>query len=54
MCRSVRVCVCVCVLVQEKGIGQEHALFYEAYATYFELRGNCPAAEAVYTDGIQR
>lgn len=39
---------------QEKSIGQDHALFFEAYATYYELRGNCPAADAVYTDGMNR
>lgn len=40
--------------MQEKQIGQDFALFYEAYATYYELRGNCPAADAVYQDGINR
>lgn len=40
--------------LQEKGIGMDFALFYEAYATYYELRGNCSAADAVYQDGINR
>jgi hypothetical protein len=40
--------------LQEKGIGLDFALFYEAYATYYELRGNCSAADAVYQDGINR
>ncbi len=39
---------------QDHGIGLQFALFYEAYATYYELRGNCSAADAVYQDGIHR
>jgi hypothetical protein len=40
--------------VQEKDIGRDFALYYEAYATYFELRGNFQSADAVYMDGVQR
>lgn len=40
--------------LQEKNIGMDFALFYEAYATYYELRGNCAAADVVYQDGINR
>ncbi|GFH12918.1 BUB1 N-terminal domain-containing protein [Haematococcus lacustris] len=38
----------------DKGLGLQFALFHEAYATFFELRGNCSAADAVYLDGINR
>jgi hypothetical protein len=39
---------------QDKGIGLDHALYYEAYATYLELRGSCAAAETLYEQGIAR
>lgn len=39
---------------QEKSIGLDFALFYEALATYYELKGNGAAADGVYTDGINR
>lgn len=39
---------------QEKKIGHEYALFYEAYGTYYELKGNSSAADAVYNEGINR
>jgi len=39
---------------QEQQIGLDFALYYEAYATFHELRGNCSAADAVYQDGINR
>ncbi len=44
----------VFLFLQDKGIGQTHALFYEAYATYHELRGNCAAAATVFEQGISR
>jgi hypothetical protein len=40
--------------LRDAGIGQRHALFYEAHAAFLELRGNCPAAESVYLQGIER
>lgn len=36
----------------ERGIGREHALLYEAYATYLELKGNFSQAELVFQEGI--
>eukprot|EP00955_Chlamydomonas_euryale_P001884 21216-Chlamydomonas_euryale.AAC.25 len=39
---------------QEKRIGHEYALFYEAHATYNELKGNCTTADQVYNEGIAR
>ncbi|PRW05791.1 mitotic checkpoint serine threonine- kinase BUB1 [Chlorella sorokiniana] len=36
----------------ENGIGQEHALFYVAHATYLEARGGYAKADAVYQQGI--
>ncbi|KXZ53625.1 CKS2 protein [Gonium pectorale] len=44
----------VFLFLKEKGIGQDFALYYEAYATYFELKGNFQSADAVYLDGVQR
>ncbi|EFJ48462.1 hypothetical protein VOLCADRAFT_104641 [Volvox carteri f. nagariensis] len=44
----------VFLFLKEKGIGRDFALYYEAYGTYFELKGNFQAADAVYMDGIQR
>jgi checkpoint serine/threonine-protein kinase len=38
----------------ERDIGRDHALLYEAYATYLELKGNFHQAELVYQDGINR
>jgi checkpoint serine/threonine-protein kinase len=38
----------------ERDIGRDHALLYEAYATYLELKGNFQQAELVYQDGINR
>lgn len=40
--------------LQEKDIGRDFALYYEAYATFFELRANFQSADAVYMDGVQR
>jgi hypothetical protein len=40
--------------MQERKIGHEYALFYEAYGTYYELRGNTSAADAVFNEGISR
>ncbi|KAG2496296.1 hypothetical protein HYH03_005529 [Edaphochlamys debaryana] len=44
----------VFLFLKEKGIGRDFALYYEAYATFFELRGNFQSADAVYMDGVQR
>ncbi|GLC34411.1 hypothetical protein PLESTB_000731400 [Pleodorina starrii] len=44
----------VFLFLKENGIGRDFALYYEAYATYFELKGNFQGADAVYMDGIQR
>ncbi|KAF6256972.1 Mad3/BUB1 homology region 1-domain-containing protein [Scenedesmus sp. NREL 46B-D3] len=38
----------------KRNIGRDHALLYEAYATYLELKGNFQQAELVYQDGINR
>lgn len=40
--------------LKENEVGQEHALFYIAFATYLELRGNYTAADNVYQQGINR
>jgi hypothetical protein len=40
--------------LKENDIGQEHALFYIAHATFLELRGNFSAADNVYQQGINR
>lgn len=42
------------LLPQEHEIGHDFALYYEAFATYYELRGNFAAATAVYETGIAR
>ena len=39
---------------QENEIGLDHALYYIAYATYLEFRGNYAKADAVYQQGINR
>lgn len=39
---------------QENNIGQDHALYYEAYATFLELRGHYAKAEAEFEAGINR
>jgi hypothetical protein len=39
---------------QDKGIGQDYALFYEAFATYLELKGSFGSADQVYQAGIDR
>eukprot|EP00798_Chlamydomonas_sp_ICE-L_P027713 gene27713-7357_t len=44
----------VFLFLRDKRVGQDFALYYEAYATYFELQGSYPAADAVYQDGINR
>lgn len=44
----------VFVRVQENGIGQTHALFYEAYAAFLEMKGNYPTVGAIYQEGIDR
>jgi hypothetical protein len=40
--------------LKENEIGQEHALFYIAYATFLELKGNYAGADKVYQQGINR
>ena len=40
--------------MQEKDIGQELALFYVAYASYMELRGNFARAEALFEAGLEK
>jgi hypothetical protein len=38
----------------EGKIGQEHALFYEAYGTCLELRRNFTKAKQIYELGVSR
>ncbi|KAK9861739.1 hypothetical protein WJX84_012354 [Apatococcus fuscideae] len=40
--------------LKENGIGQEFALYYLAYATYLELRGNFSRADATFQAGLSR
>ena len=40
--------------MKENEIGQSHALFYIAHATFLELRGNYSGADNVYQQGINR
>jgi hypothetical protein len=40
--------------LEKNEIGQDHALFYEAYATNLELRRNYAKANEVYERGIAR
>jgi checkpoint serine/threonine-protein kinase len=44
----------VFLYLEDQGIGQQHALLYEAYATYLELRGAFSQAELVYQEGVNR
>jgi hypothetical protein len=44
----------VFAFLKEHGIGQTHALFYIAHATYLELRGSYSAADNAYQQGINR
>lgn len=39
-------------LMQDANIGQGFALFYEAYATYLELKGSFERAALVYDEGL--
>lgn len=39
---------------QDRGIGRDLALLYEAYATFLELKGNFPRADLVYQEGVNR
>lgn len=39
---------------QDKGIGQEQALYYMAYATFLEMRGAHGRARDVYKDGLSK
>ena len=39
---------------QDKGIGQDQALYYTAYATFLEMRGAHARAREVYADGLAR
>ncbi len=45
---------CAFACAQHQSIGQDFALFYEARATFLELRGNFPQAHAAYEAGINR
>lgn len=38
----------VFLFLKENEIGQEHALYYIAFATYLEMRGNYARADSVY------
>lgn len=40
--------------LKERGIGQGHALFYEAHAVLLERRGAFAAADGVYQQGVNR
>lgn len=40
--------------LKEKEVGQSHALFYIAYATFLELRGSYSAADNVFQQGLNR
>lgn len=44
----------VFLFLEDHSIGRDHALFYEAYAAYLELKGNFSQAELVYQEGINR
>lgn len=44
----------VFLYLEDHSIGRDHALFYEAYATYLELKGSFSQAELVYQEGINR
>ena len=46
--------LCSVACEQENSIGQEFALYYLAYATYLELRGNFATAETVFQEGLSR
>jgi checkpoint serine/threonine-protein kinase len=40
--------------LKENEVGQSHALFYIAYATFLELRGSYSAADNVFQQGLNR
>lgn len=44
----------VFLYLQDHNIGRDHALLYEAYAAYLELKGNFTQADLVYQEGINR
>lgn len=44
----------VFLFLEDHSIGRDHALFYEAYAAYLELKGNFSQAELVYQEGVNR
>ena len=44
----------VFLYLQDHDIGRDHALLYEAYAAYLELKGNFTQADLVYQEGINR
>ncbi|KIY98307.1 checkpoint serine/threonine-protein kinase [Monoraphidium neglectum] len=44
----------VFLFLQDRGIGRDLALLYEAYATFLELKGAFPRADLVYQSGIDR
>lgn len=41
-------------LLETNGIGQEHALFYEAYGTFLEIRREFAKAKDMYEVGLSR
>jgi hypothetical protein len=44
----------VFLFLEDHNIGRDHALFYEAYAAYLELKGNFNQADLVYQEGVKR
>lgn len=42
------------LFLEDHNIGRDHALFYEAYAAYLELKGNFSQADLVYQEGVKR
>jgi checkpoint serine/threonine-protein kinase len=44
----------VFLFLEDHNIGRDHALFYEAYAAYLELKGNFSQADLVYQEGVKR
>eukprot|EP00775_Hariotina_reticulata_P004959 gene4959-5200_t len=44
----------VFLFLESRDIGRDHALLYEAYATYLELKGNYQQADLVFQEGINR
>jgi len=44
----------VFLYLQDHNIGRDHALLYEAYAAFLELKGSFTQAGLVYQEGINR